>query len=556
MKLDQLKYILLLCGVMASANSSLAQAPTWWTNQAVLTTNAASDYSALLQGQLKWLATRAAAELSNSVPGFTVSGSNILSLVAGFSSANDYLPANVGQLKHVAKPFYDFLWFNEVTNLYPANAGLPYPWANSTNASDDYAIATVGQAKYLFSFTSFSASEDSDQDGLPDAWEFQSIGNLRESGIDDDDHDGLDNSAELIAGTAPLNLDSDNDGLSDGAEVLTSRKFDDYHIEVVPATWIEMPSNAVSLRGMLAENDEDDGATVVSLGFMFPFYSANSDEAEIGVNGTIEFGESMDGYSLWEIEPLPASNAELLIAAYWGDLCVFSEDTDILCATVTSGTSSVFVVEWVAEWQFDYYNSENPAAMTFQAVLEPSGIIRMNYQTLVGPNIEGTNAVIGIQGAEGIACQYEPEQPENVTNGLSLVYMPHPLFTDPLDSDTDGDDMPDGWEVEHGLDPLNPSDQWASDVDGDGMPDAWEFSHHLNPLDPADAAADPDLDGLSNIQEYQRGSDPNESDTDHDGVNDGDEAIRDRTDPTNPDSISQILRIDIPAEGTRKVLIP
>jgi hypothetical protein len=48
----------------------------------------------------------------------------------------------------------------------------------------------------------------------------------------------------------------------------------------------------------------------------------------------------------------------------------------------------------------------------------------------------------------------------------------------------------------------------AVDTDGDGIPDVWEIAHGLNPNDPSDAALDPDGDGYTNLQEYQFGSDP------------------------------------------------
>ena len=64
------------------------------------------------------------------------------------------------------------------------------------------------------------------------------------------------------------------------------------------------------------------------------------------------------------------------------------------------------------------------------------------------------------------------------------------------------------------------------------MPDVWESSNGLDPNDSNDAGMDADNDGLTNLEEYGYGTDPNNADTDGGGVNDGDE-ITNMSDPNN-----------------------
>ncbi|MBN2505780.1 MAG: DUF11 domain-containing protein [Verrucomicrobia bacterium] len=52
----------------------------------------------------------------------------------------------------------------------------------------------------------------------------------------------------------------------------------------------------------------------------------------------------------------------------------------------------------------------------------------------------------------------------------------------------------------------------CSDCDEDGIPDTWERLYGLNPADPGDAAGDGDGDGLTNLEEYQHGTNPAVSD--------------------------------------------
>ena len=104
--------------------------------------------------------------------------------------------------------------------------------------------------------------------------------------------------------------------------------------------------------------------------------------------------------------------------------------------------------------------------------------------------------------------------------------------TDPTKKDTDGDGYDDLEEIKAGTDPLDPDDHPEfHDADNDGLPDWWE-QKYFGCLTCADPNADPDGDGLSNHEEFLRGTDPTKKDTDGDGWNDGIE-IKVETDPND-----------------------
>lgn len=103
----------------------------------------------------------------------------------------------------------------------------------------------------------------------------------------------------------------------------------------------------------------------------------------------------------------------------------------------------------------------------------------------------------------------------------------------PPNTDVDGEWRPFGEEIDIGADE-------CVDADADGLSDYWEIAWFGMLW--LEAEDDVDADGLSNREEFVRGTDPYEPDSDGDGKSDGDEVFA-GTDPRDATSLFRIVEI-------------
>ncbi len=187
--------------------------PAWWHDGLVPGTriilddaphDTAANYAPVNLGQLKWVATRAKNYLDARLAAAGGSGIDLTRLFPPLPPAGDparaaaiaanYAPANLGQLKAVAKPFYDRL--NQAgygvreylgRQGYPSTWAYAQPWSVGAPVAANYAPANLGQLKLAFGFdlAGFTPSTgdglpwvDANGNGVNDSWETQRFGNL------------------------------------------------------------------------------------------------------------------------------------------------------------------------------------------------------------------------------------------------------------------------------------------------------------------------------------------------------------------------------------------
>jgi len=108
----------------------------------------------------------------------------------------------------------------------------------------------------------------------------------------------------------------------------------------------------------------------------------------------------------------------------------------------------------------------------------------------------------GTVSGAGLNSSGQAGYPTTTVNPLAATPLANFLIITAF-ADPDGDGLLTWQERELGTNPN------LADTDGDGMPDGWEINNNLNPL-VNDATTDGDGDGFTNLYEYQHGTNPND----------------------------------------------
>jgi len=377
---------------------------------------------------------------------------------------------------------------------------------------DGATVNTIGATNTTGAGETDPALADTDADGLQDGDEVNATGPLTGIGatdpLDSDTDDGgtFDGTEVIADSTSPVAgsgaddaaADPDNDGLSNAQELALGTDPDD------PDT-----DNDGLTDGAEVGPDASLGAT-----------DTNPLDADTDDDGL------SDGDEVLGLDGTPASFDETnpLNPDSDGDNLLDGTEAGIV-TPVAGGTSQPAGVSFAGT---------EVAAGNFVADADPA--------TTTDPaNFDSDN--------DGLSDGQEDTNLDGETlNTLGATGSAGSGETDPNNPDSDNDSLTDGDEL-NGTGPLagiGVSDPLDTDTDDGGTEDGTELlADSTNPVATNggdDAAADPDGDGLSNAQEGVIGTDPNDPDTDDDGIDDGSETGNDAsvdvtdTDPLDADS--------------------
>jgi hypothetical protein len=401
-----------------------------------------------------------------------------------------------------------------------------------------------------------SPATDTDTDGLPDDWERRYFTNLVSIATGDPDSDGLNNAAELAAGTIPTEADTDNDGLNDGLEVNTLHTdplrqdsdgdglmdaaevnihqtdptkadtdgdgfsdFDELRLLTDPKSAQSKPKN--TLIGLFTGADAGEG---LDLQGTFPYAVDTGPLGAAGgqIGGALFTDESAEGVMLVSGNKTGAWN---------GGITYGSSPEDDVLEEMMSSISWSDATAPVSTVQLTFTNLQVGAAYKLQLLFAEQEWPRGFDIHINGAQVADDFCPAFYQGSGFPMVLPCPDSIGAVLthsfiarNADVRVVLDGKTTTTP--EFTDHNAILNGATLEL----VAPN----VDSDGDTLPDPWEIDAFGNLAQTA--AGDPDLDGLPNSGEFASNTDPNDSDTDDDGLSDGAEVNTHHTDPLKADT--------------------
>jgi len=383
------------------------------------------------------------------------------------------------------------------------------------------------------------AASDKDGDGRTAFQEYHGGVNSTDPNKFDTDGDGLSDGAEFIAGTIPNKADTDGDSISDGDEVngspasnpLLADSDGDGAPDALERRVGTNPLSAVSVP------------TVFRGGIGIHFVSESDRNATLGPNevaGVVPQTRWNDTFPIRTWTRPSGSKADILtplpnqIVRSDGVIVTnltFNWTADATDASDNAGSSNRKLMSGFLR-----------AARTNQMSLTLSNIPFASYDlyVIVGGSYDGQRGRIRLNGSGATDRLFrttttapQKEFVEAKTGATNYPYANYVLYTNLTSAAaTLNVTNVDGWAV--GIHAVQIIDR-NLDFDASTIPDWWEMKHALQPGSLALAGSDSDGDDLTNWQEFQHGTDPHRADTDGDGLTDAQE-IALGTNPLNADS--------------------
>ncbi len=411
---------------------------------------------------------------------------------------------------------------------------------------------------------------DFDGDGRSDLQEYDDRTDPTNA---DSDGDGSSDGEETTAGTDPLNTDSDGDGLLDGVETGTGIFVDANDTGTDPLDIDTDGDNATDGFEVGEGTDPNDAASTPSVPIIQPSFvpinelapgAYGPDFTQRGVNyqenhyggGVIFNNNALNNYtvhtsgvpaptaSLDAIEPLTShgggggtisnrnrswldAGGENFTVRYNGYLDMSAFNPGTYRIHLGADDTNYFIMNTA---DGDVISQHNCCPQNHEQSFTINIPGMFPFDNVFGEQGGGDWTEVGISGPgiPGIAALGD------TANGSPPVY---PIGADAEDSD--GDDLPDGWETSWAA--INDLTQLSDtgDFDDDGLTDLEELTARTNPTN-VDSDGDGIADGAETntgifVNASDTGTDPLDVDSDDDGFDDGEELAGLFSDPTDPD---------------------